>query len=201
MDEARRFERRARVEVLARAFRDNPMNRAVLRRSPARRLRANRLGATGLLAQADRAGHVLVDPNAEIGSSASANRLPRGVLIGFGPIRPDHGQLGLAQAFLLLRQGVGATRRWSQLQRVMQTVRPAEPHWTLAMIGVESTDRCQGVGTRLIARWLERVSADDHPAWVETDRPELVPFYRSFGFELAERCTVHGVEVACLLRV
>ena len=75
------------ADLLACAFRDNPMNQAVLRRAPAARIRANRFGARLQLRAARRRGHLLVDRPDEIGS-------PRGAIIGFAPDRPAPGLPG-----------------------------------------------------------------------------------------------------------
>jgi len=180
------------ASLLARAFRDNPMNRAVLRRSPDARVRANQLGARMLLRVAETSGHVLV---AEAGAGG-----PSGALIGFEPFRPPAPSASLAQALLLLRQGLRAALRWGAVQAELASIRPDDPHWTLAMVGVDPDRQGAGIGAGLVARWVDGIAAVPAPAWVETDRLELVPFYQRFGFEPEARCTVHGVEVAGLRR-
>lgn len=186
------------TDVLARAFRDNPMNKAVLRRSPEARVRANRLGARLLLGLAEITGHVFV---AESTSGATEPApLLTGALIGFGPDRPPPPGPSLAQAGLLLRQGIGATIRWGAVQSALGDIRPVDRHWTLSMIGVAPEAQGGGVGRGLVARWVEGIATQPAPAWVETDRPELVAFYRQFGFEPEARRVVHGVEVTGLRR-
>ncbi len=183
------------AELLARAFRDNPMNRAVLRRGPSARVRANRLGAQLLLDRARVAGHVLVG-----GAGDASSHAPKGALIGFEPVRPPPERPSLRQLGLLLRQGLGATLRWSRVQGELAAIRPDDPHWTLAMVGVEPEAQGGGLGGELVGRWLEGIAADPGPAWVETDRSELVPFYRRFGFEPAAHREILGVEVVGLRR-
>ncbi len=178
--------------LLARAFRDNPMNRAVLRRGPAARVRANRLGARLLLQRAEASGHVLV-ADAEAGG-------PAGALVGFEPVRLPPPGASLRQLALLLRQGLGATLRWGRVQGELEAIRPVDPHWTLAMVGVEPEAQGRGIGAALVARWVEGIAGAPAPAWVETDRPELVPFYQRFGFEPVARREVLGVEVVGMLR-
>lgn len=190
------------ADLLARAFRDNPMNRAVLRRRPASRVRANRVGARLLLERAREAGHVLV---ATSGAGAESRASPTGgtlvgALVGFGPDLPPPPTPGLHHLTLLLRQGLRATWRWGVVQAELAAIRPTDRHWTLAMVGVEPGDWGRGLGAGLVARWVAAVAHDPAPAWVETDRPELVPFYRRFGFEPEARARVHGVEVVGLLR-
>jgi len=180
---------------LARAFRDNPMNRAVLRRAPDARVRANRLGARLLLGLAAETGHVLV-ANSPGGSRAE----PAGALVGFPPDRDPAPAPTLRQLGLLLRQGLGATLRWGAVQSELARIRPTEPHWTLAMVGVDPSAQGAGLGGELVARWVDGLGVMPAPAWVETDRPELVRFYARYGFEPEARCTVHDVEVVGLLR-
>lgn len=182
------------------------MNRAVLRRGPAARIRANRIGARLLLDLARRTGHVLTvnagDPEGvgHRAESAADALLPIGALVGFPPDRRASTGLSLRQLGLLVRQGVGPTLRWGAVQAALTPIRPAEPHWTLAMVGVEPDEQASGVGAALVARWVEGLAGSDAPAWVETDRPELVSFYARFGFEPEARAHVHGVEVVGLRR-
>jgi len=191
---------RAVAELLARAFRDNPMNRAVLRRSPAARVRANRIGARLLLQRARAAGHVLVAGADEAVDPSGSLLFPEGALIGFEPLRRPPPRPSLGHLGLILRQGLAATLRWGVVQAELTLIRPSEAHWTLAMVGVAPEAQRRGVGAALVGRWVEGIERAPAPAWVETDRRELVPFYRRFGFEPAARCTVYGVEVVGMLR-
>ncbi|MEN8160046.1 MAG: hypothetical protein ABFS41_08250, partial [Myxococcota bacterium] len=53
-----RAELPAAAEVLARAFRDNPLNQAVIRAEPAARVRSNRAGVRSYLPLAHELAHV-----------------------------------------------------------------------------------------------------------------------------------------------
>lgn len=181
------------------------MNQAVLRRRPQARVRANRIGARLLLDLARKTGHVLTADSVGV----QCEPLPQGdrdrprldgALIGFPPERMAAPPPSFHQIGLLLRQGLGATLRWGAVQTALAAIRPIEPHWTLAMVGVEPSRQGSGIGGALVARWIAGLAGSPAPAWVETDRPELAAFYGRFGFELSARCEVYGVEVLGLRR-
>ena len=44
--------------------------------------------------------------------------------------------------------------------------------------------RRRGIGSALLESWLREVDADALPAYLETDRPENLAFYRRFGFDV-----------------
>jgi GNAT superfamily N-acetyltransferase len=59
---------------------------------------------------------------------------------------------------------------------------PDEPHWYLAIIGSDTTVRGQGFGQALMRSRLDRCDADHCPAYLESSKPENVPYYERFGF-------------------
>lgn len=178
--------------VLARAFRDNPLNRAVIRAGAARRERANRAGIRAYLPLARERAHVAV---------ARADEALLGVLVATPPWRwplPPPGPLGLLR--LLFGQGFGVARRWSEVSRQLRAHHPGQPHWYLATLGVEPQHWGRGAGRALLADLVLRVDADAAPAYLETDRPELERYYRSAGFDVRERVQVCGVPVLLMER-
>jgi ribosomal protein S18 acetylase RimI-like enzyme len=186
-------EERAGAEaVLARAFRDSPLNVAVIGRDPQRRLRANLHGARALLPVAVASGLVLV---------AREGDAPRGLLIAtppFGwplPAPPFRAQLRRS-----LGQGLRVTRRWGQVFEALARIHPREPHCYLATLGVDPLAQGRGIGTALLSAWLSSVDADAAPAWLETDRQANIGFYRQAGFEVARRTEVLGTPVWCMGR-
>ena len=60
---------------------------------------------------------------------------------------------------------------------------PKEPHWYLAVLGVDPLYQGQGVGSALLAHQLAVVDADGLRAFLETPNPAAVPLYERFGFE------------------
>lgn len=178
--------------VLARAFRDNPLNRAVIRAGEARRERANRAGVRAYLPLARERAHVAV---------ARADAALLGVLVATPPWRwplPAPGPLGMLR--LLFGQGFGVARRWSAVSRQLREHHPGQPHWYLATLGVEPGAWRRGAGRALLADLLARVDADATSAYLETDRPELEPYYRGAGFAVVERIEVCGVPVLLMQR-
>ncbi|WP_204081453.1 GNAT family N-acetyltransferase [Mycobacterium riyadhense] len=68
------------------------------------------------------------------------------------------------------------------VQEVMRRAHPEEPHWYLATIGSDPTVRGQGFGQILLRSRLERCDAEHCPAYLESSKPENVPYYERFGF-------------------
>lgn len=64
---------------------------------------------------------------------------------------------------------------------------PREPHWYLAILGVDPSWQRRGIGGRLLQPVLERCDRDTLPAYLETQKPENVAFYRTFGFTVREQ--------------
>lgn len=209
-------ERRALLEVLARAFRDNPMNRAIHGASPRRRVRANRAGLRALV----------LDGPGEEGNGIHA-RIARGangeVLGGFMALAPGCSALPRLrlrrQVGCVWHQGLRAMEHWSQVHFQLGQLRPTEPHWYLAVLGVDPRLWGRGVGSLLLAELLRlagaapaaegaaglEVAADGvggrpDPIYLESDRDESIRFYRARGFEPWAACRVLGVRCLALGR-
>jgi GNAT superfamily N-acetyltransferase len=60
---------------------------------------------------------------------------------------------------------------------------PHEPHWYLALIGVEPSHQGKGYGTALVQKILQECDRAGTPAYLESSNPINVPFYEQFGFE------------------
>jgi len=185
-------ERPAAERVLARAFRDSPLNVAVIGSDPERRLRANLHGARALLPAALAQGLVLV---------AREDAAAQGLLVATPPFGwPLPAPSLRAHLRRVLGQGLRVARRWGLVFEALARVHPREPHWYLSTLGVDPTAQGRGVGTALLAHWLAGVDADALPAWLETDRQANVAFYRRAGFEVARRTEVLGTTVWCMGR-
>ena len=61
---------------------------------------------------------------------------------------------------------------------------PDEPHWYLAMIGVEPNQQRRGFGSALMRHGLVTCDRDGKLAYLEASSPENVPFYERHGFEV-----------------
>ena len=66
----------------------------------------------------------------------------------------------------------------------MAAYHPSEPHWYLALIGVEPALRGKGYGSALLEPVLSACDRDRIPAYLESSNPTNVPFYERHGFAL-----------------
>jgi GNAT superfamily N-acetyltransferase len=173
------------AETLALAFRDNPLNRGVIRAGSVRRLRSNRHGMRATLAAALGHARILVPGSPKLGGLIA---LPPG---GW-PLPPPP---LLAQVEFWLGQGVGAVRRWGRVYRELATLHPVEPHWYLQLLGVAVDAQRQGVGAALLGAWLKEVDREEAPAYLETDRRENLSFYGRGGFDVVGTDEILGVEI------
>ena len=192
-----RSDREATAGLLARAFRDSPLNRAVIGEGPSRRLRCNLHGMRALLQSAE-------DSARTLGASSlrTGERTLQAALLATGPGEyplpmPSWGQ----QVRCLLGQGVRVASRWGEVHRALEAVHPREPHWYLNVLGVDPPVQGQGIGSGLLAHWLAEVDRAAGFAYLETDRPENRPFYERAGFSVLDEITVLGVRVWCMARV
>ncbi|MFI4974221.1 MAG: GNAT family N-acetyltransferase [Caulobacterales bacterium] len=66
----------------------------------------------------------------------------------------------------------------------MSKFHPHEPHWYLAMIGVDPSRQGQGLGSAILKESLKRCDADGIIAYLESSNPKNVPLYERHGFEV-----------------
>jgi ribosomal protein S18 acetylase RimI-like enzyme len=184
--------RRALLDVLSLAFRDNPMNVAIHGPRPERRLRANRAGLRALVLDSagQTATRVIRDQGRIVGGFVAA---PPGL---FPIVTPQlHRQIAC-----LLVQGGRAMDRWSIVSSQLMGYRPVEDHWYLAVLGVIPEFQGRGLGGRLIDELNRLIAADPHPLYLESDRAASVRFYLSRGFAVRAEETLDGIRCWCLGR-
>jgi len=178
--------------VLARAFRDNPLNRAVIGPDPDRRLRCNRAGMAVHLPAVQGAARLL---------GARSEGVLVGVLVaaepGGWPFPPAPPGSFLR---LLFGQGWRVARRWAQVSDVLRPEHPPAPHFYLGSLGVEPSHQRKGLGRLLLRSWLEEVDAGAASAYLETDFRPNVPFYESVGFQVVRELRIFGVPVFTMAR-
>lgn len=174
--------------LLARAFRDNPLNVAVVgARDPARRLRSNLHGMRSLLPVARAHGEVRV---------ARAEGEIAGVLIAAPPFAYPFPAPPLASRLrCLVGQGWRVSRRWSAVFEALDALHPVEPHWYLGTLGVEPRLQRRGIGSALLADWLDRRGRDEIATYLETDLASSVSFYAAAGFEVDGEAEILGTRV------
>lgn len=66
----------------------------------------------------------------------------------------------------------------------MDHYHPHEPHWYLAIIGVDPLKQGQGFGAMLLRHTLASCDRDRALAYLESTNPKNIPFYEHQGFEL-----------------
>jgi len=185
--------REAAVAVLARAFRDNPLDVAVIGGDPARRLASVAHGMRVSLRSAERDCLVLAAERERGG--------PVGVLLAVPPGRfPLDPPPLLAHLRSLLGQGLRASTRWGTVYRALEAVHPLEPHWYLSLLGVDPDHQGRGVGRALLRSFVDVVDRDGLPSYLETDREKNLAFYAGAGFSLTRELRVLGTPVWCLER-
>jgi GNAT superfamily N-acetyltransferase len=178
---------REAAEILARAFRDNPLHVAVLGPDPARRLRANQRSMAELLPIARRAGMAIEARRGAHGAGVLLAAPPHGYPLPPPPLP------ALLRAWLL--QGPRVRSRWLRVFHHLDALHPRTPHWYVAALGVDPPLQRQGAGRALIRALCARASADGVFAYLETDRPENAVFYESEGFAVVEESTCLGVRL------
>jgi GNAT superfamily N-acetyltransferase len=73
----------------------------------------------------------------------------------------------------------------SQYQSVaVRAHRREEPHWYLAIIGVDPARQGCGVGAALLRSRLRQCDEEELPAYLESSKLENVPLYQHFGFHV-----------------
>ncbi len=201
-------DRPAAVRVLARAFRDNPLNVAVIGNAPERRLRSNVHGMRATLGATFGRAHILAarPPAPEHMSDVATPlpplpSLPTGFLLAIAPFGyPPPSPSVFAQLRCLFGQGPRTMSRWAQVYKTLEAVHPQEPHWYLGVLGVDPDFQGRGLGTALLNAFLRRVDSDSAPGYLETDRRENVRFYERVGFETVREVSVLDVPVWCMWR-
>ncbi len=66
----------------------------------------------------------------------------------------------------------------------MDQYHPKDPHWYLAMIGVDPARQGHGMGAALLRQTLAQVDEQGLPAYLESSNPANVPLYERHGFEV-----------------
>jgi ribosomal protein S18 acetylase RimI-like enzyme len=79
--------------------------------------------------------------------------------------------------------------RWSS---IAERKHPRDPHWYLAVLGVDPSLQGLGFGSHLMAPVLERCDREGLPAYLETDTERNVTLYERHGFRVMERFNLPG---------
>jgi ribosomal protein S18 acetylase RimI-like enzyme len=180
------------TDVLAAAFRDNPMNRAVIGAFESKRLKVNTYGlSTSLIASRRFSWRRVIRLDDRVAAA----------LIAFDPGGYPAAPPPLAaQLRCLWGQGFRVMKRWGELYRTLLDVHPKEPHCYLALIGVRPELQGRGLGRALLYNWLAEVDSRGAKGYLETDREELIGYYGAAGFEVERSVSAFGTTVWCMAR-
>ncbi len=168
--------------LLARGLQDNPMTTAVFR-----------CGAEERFAINDRIFRALLKMRMEPILYAHVEGPMIGVVAASPPnqCRPSFLE-GPPMIPAVLRMGPRHLRRFSEWTSALSKFDPTEPHWHLGPVAVDLAWRGKGVGSALMAAFIDKMDQRGDYAYLEADRPENVTVYRRFGFELMSESDLLG---------
>jgi ribosomal protein S18 acetylase RimI-like enzyme len=180
------------LDVVARGMRDNPVNVAAFGEDPEARRRRFRRLAAAMFSVSD-LSHTLVA------------RREDGLVVGVcGMLPPGDCRPGLGQQLrmlpALLSIGPRTAGRVTRWMGAWQRHDPEERHWHLGPLAVDAHLQGEGVGSRMMQVFCARMDAAGEDAYLETDKPENVRFYKRFGFEVIGEQKVFGVTNYFMLR-
>jgi GNAT superfamily N-acetyltransferase len=95
--------------------------------------------------------------------------------------------------------GVRSILRTFKVLTAFEKRHPKEEHWYLELLGTDPPMQRKGVGAALMADVLGRCDREGLPAYLETQKPDNVAYYRHHGFEVVDTMTVgkDEQEVTC----
>lgn len=188
IDRIQRSEQPAAIVALARAFHDDPLFNFLVP-DPLSQARAMLTFIGSRVADAAPLGEVWVARNdASIAGVAvwlPPGAYPRGARRELANYLRD-----LRSIPRIGRRTLAGMRLESALQRAHHLV--SEPHWYLALLGTDPAFQRRGAGSALLTPVLERSDAEGIPAYLETQKPDNVPWYRRHGFEVTGELTPRG---------
>lgn len=74
--------------------------------------------------------------------------------------------------------------RFELLRPLMRAHKPTEPHWYLQLLGTHPDWQRRGLGAALMQVVFDQADPAGVGCYLETERPELVAYYRHHGFEV-----------------
>jgi ribosomal protein S18 acetylase RimI-like enzyme len=84
--------------------------------------------------------------------------------------------------------------RFKALGALMDANTPAEPHWYLNLLATHPDWQRQGLGAELMGVVFEIADEAGLPCYLETERVELVAYYRHHGFDVRSEWDVRSSE-------
>ena len=77
-----------------------------------------------------------------------------------------------------------------RLLDAVERAHPTEPHWHLALLGVDPGHQRRGLGSALLRPVLDRCDRDLDAAYLETQKPDNLVYYERFGFRVIDEIRV-----------
>lgn len=174
----------AAARLLGRAYRDNPLNVALLGDDPEVRTRAGvKIQAARIAAME---GAVVARRDGEIVGVYGVE--PPG-----GLVMSAEGRRQMASAFAEAGPGVMALA--GEMLAGFAQHSPRGQHWKLGPVAVEPALQGSGIGKRMVEHFCARMDARQLEATLDTDRPENVRLYERYGFEVVTEAPVLGVQM------
>jgi ribosomal protein S18 acetylase RimI-like enzyme len=171
----RRDEVPAAVAVLARGMRDNPIHITAFGDDPDHRRHA-----------LERLFRALFDV---MSAQTPICAVEGGEIVGVtgiappGGCRPSRGQR-LRLTPTMLSFGPRASARVAKWFGAWAARDPDEPHSHLGPLAVDPPLQGRGIGSEIMREYTRRLDDSGELGYLETDRPENVPFYERHGFEV-----------------
>jgi GNAT superfamily N-acetyltransferase len=172
-------------KTLGRAFFDDPVMCWMLPDAEARRRKLSKLFASMTR------HHHLANGGVEVVSDGAGRIGGAAVWAPPGAWRATRAQELRAMPGLIWAFG-RSIQRGLVIEEMMKKAHPEEPHWYLAFIGSDPDVRGKGYGQALMNSRLDRCDAEHAPAYLESSKPDNVPYYQRFGFEITGEITPPG---------
>jgi GNAT superfamily N-acetyltransferase len=176
-------ERDAAVGVLARGMRDNPLHVAAFGDDPDHRVAqltgmfSTVLGMQPDALRADEGGTIVGTCGLGSGEPCALGAFAGIPRDEFPPMTDDAAELDRLHEWLTTWGGRD----------------PAEPHLHLGPIAADAGRQREGIGTEMMGVFCAMADRDGLLSYLETDKPENVPFYEKFGFRTVGEAQVIGV--------
>jgi GNAT superfamily N-acetyltransferase len=169
------------VDMLVRAFDDDPVANFMFAGTRRRRLGLHSFFTSQLRRQYLPHGHVYVTDDlngAALWGPPDRARHPIGELVQLFPTAP----------FLLSPHTINALR----LLFMVESLHPTERHWYLFSLGTAPERQGKGLGSALLQTVLAHVDEEGDPAYLESSKERNVPLYARFGFEVIDEIPSKG---------
>ncbi|MGW5364728.1 GNAT family N-acetyltransferase [Actinopolymorpha pittospori] len=183
---AGRADVRGLASVFAQAFHDDPVMAWILPEEHRRTVGLPRLFATMLR-------HFYLPYGATDLAAQDAARAPLGGAV-WTP--PGHWQPTRWRGLLAIPGLARATGRRGRagvmVTEALERAHPHDPHWYLAIVGVNPAAQGTGIGGELIQAGLATCDELGMPAYLEASKAGLVGYYERFGFLVTREITIPG---------